>query len=238
MLGRIGGERALVLRNDRSGAGPCLWPERKVLGKASKDATAAVLADFDNDGDLDLFLGREGTRQDGVWRNKGNGVLELASPLDRWTGSDKVQASWLDHNRDGWLDLVVGAEETATGSTAVPGPSALALWTNDGASGKKANRFVVVRPETHPVFGASLSVTPAAATTPPGQPTATQLRWIQSGGGFHAYDPQYAHFGVGRTQWVDITVTWPDGSVTRAFTQPTNACYAATQGAITQYSCQ
>ncbi len=64
-------------------------------------------ADYDNDGDVDLYLTQFGRNQ--LWRNEGDGTFteqgRLAGVDDgRWS----VVAQFLDFDGDGWLDLFVG----------------------------------------------------------------------------------------------------------------------------------
>ena len=66
----------------------------------------ATAADYDNDGDTDLFLNALGP--DHLWRNRGDGTFEevtkAAGVGDPGFGSS---ATWLDYDRDGFLDLFV-----------------------------------------------------------------------------------------------------------------------------------
>ena len=66
----------------------------------------AAVADYDNDGDGDLFVA--GMRANALYRNDGTGVFSdvtshagIASPV--WS----VAAGWFDYDRDGLLDLFV-----------------------------------------------------------------------------------------------------------------------------------
>jgi hypothetical protein len=64
-------------------------------------------ADYDNDGDVDLYVTNYGPNE--LWRNKGDGTFEKVTDQaavgdSRWS----VSASWVDYDRDGWLDLYVG----------------------------------------------------------------------------------------------------------------------------------
>jgi hypothetical protein len=64
----------------------------------------AAAADYDNDGDADLFVNALGP--DRLFRNRGDGTFEdvtrLAGVSDPGFGSS---ATWVDYDRDGWLDL-------------------------------------------------------------------------------------------------------------------------------------
>jgi hypothetical protein len=66
----------------------------------------AAAADYDNDGDQDLYLNALGP--DHLFRNRGDGTFEDATRAagvgDPGFGSS---ATWLDYDRDGWLDLFV-----------------------------------------------------------------------------------------------------------------------------------
>ena len=68
---------------------------------------AVVAADYDNDGDTDLFVTNYG--RDTLYRNEGNGTFTDATESagigdTRWT----VGATFFDYDRDGRLDLFVG----------------------------------------------------------------------------------------------------------------------------------
>lgn len=66
----------------------------------------ATAADYDNDGDLDLYVSNYGPNE--LYRNNGDGTFTdvsresgLADP--HWS----MSAVWLDYNNDGWLDVYV-----------------------------------------------------------------------------------------------------------------------------------
>jgi hypothetical protein len=68
--------------------------------------TGCSAADYDNDGDVDLYVLNYGPNL--LYRNNGDGTFtDVSKPsgLDdaRWS----VHAVWLDYNRDGWLDVYV-----------------------------------------------------------------------------------------------------------------------------------
>ena len=74
--------------------------------KVEAYAIGAAAADYDNDGDQDLFLNALGP--DRLFRNRGDGTFEdvtaKAGVGDPGFGSS---ATWIDYDRDGWLDLFV-----------------------------------------------------------------------------------------------------------------------------------
>ncbi len=101
-----------------------------------------VHADYDNDGDLDVFILRGGWLPDGhpnsLLRNRGDGTFEdvtaEAGLLD--PAHPSQTAAWFDYDGDGWLDLFVGNETFED----EPHPSQLFRNLGDG-------RFVDVAPE-------------------------------------------------------------------------------------------
>lgn len=73
---------------------------------------AAATGDYNNDGNVDLFVA--GVNRDILYRNRGNGTFEdVTIPAglgDRRIAGKKpwsVTAVWFDYDRDGWLDLFV-----------------------------------------------------------------------------------------------------------------------------------
>lgn len=68
---------------------------------------AAIAADYDNDGFVDLFV--TGYGQAMLFRNRGNGAFEDVTAkagikVDGWS----ISSAWLDYDRDGCVDLFVG----------------------------------------------------------------------------------------------------------------------------------
>jgi hypothetical protein len=69
-------------------------------------AMGAAAADYDNDGDVDLFVA--GVRQNQLLRNRGDGRFEDITPRSGIASGDwAVAGGWFDYDNDGFLDLLV-----------------------------------------------------------------------------------------------------------------------------------
>ncbi len=65
-------------------------------------------ADFDNDGDLDLFICRDSNQNNALFMNDGAGNLVKVTSGDIVSdGGESQGASWGDYDNDGYLDLFV-----------------------------------------------------------------------------------------------------------------------------------
>jgi hypothetical protein len=68
---------------------------------------SAAWGDYDNDGDLDLFVANNDWQYSVLYRNNGDGTFQdvsEAAGLHDWLGY-ATGANWLDYNLDGWLDI-------------------------------------------------------------------------------------------------------------------------------------
>ena len=67
--------------------------------------------DFDNDGDVDLFVSHLSGETNTLYRNNGRGTFVDASQVSRLGGPSLPMtgfgSGWLDYDNDGWLDLMV-----------------------------------------------------------------------------------------------------------------------------------
>ncbi|MGB0383675.1 MAG: FG-GAP-like repeat-containing protein [Ardenticatenaceae bacterium] len=81
-------------------------PPSQSLGTASDATRSVVWGDVDDDGDLDLAVGNDGS-QNVIYLNDGTG--DLSTTVNFGTGSDKTYSlAWGDMNGDAHLDLAVG----------------------------------------------------------------------------------------------------------------------------------
>lgn len=74
----------------------------------TSDDTGATWADYDNDGDLDIFVGTYTTVADRLFRNNGDGTFtEVASSVGITNTGYALGAAWVDYDNDGDLDLCI-----------------------------------------------------------------------------------------------------------------------------------
>jgi hypothetical protein len=100
------GGRNLLLRNDRE------WRFRDVTQQVGMNQNnrrfsfAAVWEDFDNDGDLDIYVANDYGRNN-LFRNNDNTFRDVAAEFGVEDISAGMSAAWGDYDRDGWMDLYV-----------------------------------------------------------------------------------------------------------------------------------
>ncbi len=75
--------------------------------KADGYGMGVATGDYDNDGDVDIYVTNFGSNQ--LWRNEGDGTfLDVTAAAGVDDGRWSVSASFVDYDRDGLLDLYVG----------------------------------------------------------------------------------------------------------------------------------
>jgi len=156
--------------------------------------------DFDNDGDLDLYVTSEnitGINTNSLYENNGDRtftrVTDLAFPST--TGPSGATAAIGDYNNDGALDIYAPSGILGSGGSG-------AFYEN--LTGQEKHWIVVRLRGTishRDAYGARVTVRAAGRT---------QLRELNTS----PVDPQPLHFGLGTAPSVDeIRVRWPSGVV-------------------------
>ncbi len=189
-------DKTRVLRNDAGAftdlAGDWSYPESGAGLRYQETHTVPTLADFDQDGDLDLAISAryDGRPTDFYWGN-GNGTFELDAFHAGITTEDGWGMAAADFDHDGDLDL-------ATYDT---------LFRNDITEGK--GHWLQIRAvgngttTNRSAIGATVRVTAGGRTW---------IRHVQGNTGLGCQDSMFLHVGLGEATIVDqIVVSFPGG---------------------------
>ncbi len=175
--------------------------------------TGVAWADFDNDGDLDFFLGNHWPdsgpeyalnqlfRNDGPDpRSPGDWSFVNVAPTNGTGVSDSLStngAAWADYDGDGDMDLYI-ANMTA---------GANKLFRNDGADGN-GNHWLHLDLAS---IAANTAAIGARVRVVAGG--VSQIREVSGGGGFLSQESPTLEFGLGAAAVADtVFIDWPNGS--------------------------
>lgn len=109
-MGEAGRDRNSLLRNDGNGKFTDVT-EESGLGDERLPCLAGAFGDYDNDGDLDLYVGNDRIRAgyippSSLWQNNGDGTFTQVSEQAGVTNDRYVRGvSWGDYDNDGDQDL-------------------------------------------------------------------------------------------------------------------------------------
>jgi hypothetical protein len=76
---------------------------------------AAVWEDFDNDGDLDLYVANDFGR-DNLYRNNNGTFIDIAETANVEDSASGMGVTWGDYNHDGWMDVFVSNMWSSAGN--------------------------------------------------------------------------------------------------------------------------
>jgi hypothetical protein len=206
-------------------------------------------ADYDNDGDMDLFIGASSFSNGGhkMMQNNGDGtftdITASMGPDIGELGTD-IENVPADFNNDGHIDILTdgnimanNGDGTFTRFTAnIPANGAIGDLNNDGyldvlnannlhLNDGGTNNYLKIRlvgtQSNKNGIGARIEVNSSIL--------GPQIREIRSGEGFRYMGSLNAHFGMASDTIVDIVIYWPSGAVSTLNGQTLNRLMTITE---------
>ena len=209
---------------------------------------SSAWADFDNDGDMDVYVGASST-VDGdskLMRNNGDGtftdVTAGSGVLDASLGRENAPA---DFDNDGYVDILSNGDIlfnngdfTFTNySNYMPPSGAIGDTNNDGfldvfrsgniyLNNTNANNWIKIN-----TIGTLSNINGIGARVEIETPSGTQIRDVRSGEGFEFMSSLNTHFGIGTDTTINsITIYWPSGTVDFIADPEINTTHAIIEG--------
>jgi hypothetical protein len=165
-----------------------------------KNSRAVIAGDYDNDGNMDLYLASQST-VNSLYRNNGDGTFSdvvSSTGTEDLTSAGSTDATFFDHNNDGFLDLFVIRNSTSQT------PAYLLLESSGNANHWLDVQFRGV------VSNRDGIGTKLLATTSQG----SQFREHSGPIHYFSQDRSPVHFGLGTDTVVEqLELTWPSGVV-------------------------
>ena len=175
--------------------------------------------DFDNDGDMDLYVCNDQTDPNTMYINNGNNTFSKPeTPLSEDLGNSYSQA-WSDFDNDGDLDLIVGNHSNETNVFFENSRANCNSWLCLKLTGVNANRSAI---------GARITVKANINGI-----DVWQLKEVsaQTGGGAGSQNSLKTLVGLGNATGVDsIIIQWPSGYRQVLINQNINDCIHVLEG--------
>ncbi|MDH3709763.1 MAG: CRTAC1 family protein [Cyclobacteriaceae bacterium] len=170
-----------------------------------KGGWAAMLSDFDNDGDLDIFSAN-GTAEELILQppllleNNGKGRFVNSGKTAGTYFQEKHSgrgAAVLDYDNDGDLDIIISHLE--------PGSKASLLENTHNHQNHWLGVTIVTSNDGTSLIGTKITLVAGSQT---------QVRVFQPSTGYLSYSDPRIHFGMGTNSQIDeVKIEWPDGAV-------------------------
>jgi hypothetical protein len=109
------GGRNILFRNDGNWKFVNVTKRVGLKQNNRRFSLAASWEDFDNDGDVDLYVANDFGR-DNLYRNDGGQFTDIAAQAGAEDIGAGMSVSWGDYNQDGWMDIYVSNMFSSAGS--------------------------------------------------------------------------------------------------------------------------
>jgi hypothetical protein len=200
-----------LFRND--GGGSLVLVSNHGIGAVNGRANSGIWADYDNDGDQDIFVWlMDSDNPDNsygyLFENSGDGTfIRVADELFHSDSCTAWTAVWGDVERDGDLDLFLARMDPQW--LGRPEYTNDILYLNNG----NGNHWITVKPVGTVSNRSAVGVKARLKATINGRPT-WQLAELETMTGLRTQSPLELHFGLGDALVIDtLKLEWPSGIV-------------------------
>jgi hypothetical protein len=209
---------------------------------------SSAWGDYDNDGDMDVFVGASSTSNGDskLMRNNGDGTFTDVTPgsnvLDAPLGIENAPA---DFDNDGFIDIISNGNVLFNNGDFtftnypdnMPPSGAVGDVNNDGfldvyrdnsiyINNTNSNNWVKIN-----TVGDVSNINGIGARIEITTPSGTQIRDVRSGEGFRYMSSLNTHFGIGAdTEILDMTIYWPSGIVDHIPAPAINTTHTVVEG--------
>lgn len=161
--------------------------------------------DYDNDGDLDLYVLNTDGQANKLYKNDGSGSFSInPDGVIGYTYGFPYSQAWSDYDKDGDLDVFITNVE-GDADKLIVNHSTSNNWVQFKLSGTSSNRSAI---------GAAIRVFSGGNS---------QMRQVNSQGGFGSQNSLHQHFGLGNSTTIDsVIINWPSGYYQRLVNVPIN----------------
>jgi hypothetical protein len=169
-------------------------------------------ADYDNDGDLDIYFSRGSGNEDKLYRNDGATFTDVTTTVGMGDMLHSSCISWGDYNNDGFLDLYLNNNGAAN-----------RLYKNNAGN---SNKWLVLKLTGTNTNRSAIGTRVTAVTG-----SLRQIREVEGGSGGKGQNSLPVEFGFGSSTIIDtLKVRWYSG-LTQTFTNvTTNRIISLTEG--------
>jgi hypothetical protein len=152
-------------------------------------------ADYDNDGDLDLYVANGSAGIDKLYRNDGSTFTDVAAQAGTNDSRHSSCISWGDYNNDGFMDVYLVNNGTEN-----------RLYKNNGGN---SNKWLILK-----LQGVQSNRSAVGARVKVVAGSLSMIREVQGGSGGKGQNSLPVEFGLGQASNIDsIIIRWPSGLV-------------------------